>query len=241
MFRAPPSRSRTLRSAEAPGRTAPARPVESSPPQASAPRAWSTRLSDWLGVSGWRVSRTDFASSFGQRGRLDALAAARLDFADALFDVHTGRGRRRARPDRGDALACTSCGTCAAKCSTWSRCVHDQAAAACRLQDLDRHFAKRSPLARWRDASSAGASARALTAQAAAPACGSAPRKSILPSSTPLWRSSAYVVVTWKKKFGSAKCLRYASPDMVIGPARRGTEMSFASLPMICAAGTDFR
>ena len=37
---------------------------------------------------------------------------------------------------------------------------HDQAEAERRLADLDRHFAKRSPLARWRDASSAGASAR---------------------------------------------------------------------------------
>ena len=50
---------------------------------------WSSRLSDWLGVSGWRVSRVDFASSFGQRGRLDELAAARLEFADALIDIHT--------------------------------------------------------------------------------------------------------------------------------------------------------
>jgi len=37
---------------------------------------------------------------------------------------------------------------------------HDQATAKRCLQELDRHFAKRSPLARWRDASSAGASAR---------------------------------------------------------------------------------
>ena len=42
-------------------------------------------------ASGWRVSAST-ASSFGQRGRLDALAAARLDFADALFDVHTAAG-----------------------------------------------------------------------------------------------------------------------------------------------------
>ena len=180
-------------------------------------------------------------SSFGQRGRLDALAAARLDFADALYDVHTvaagaaldriavTRSLHELWHLRGEVFDLVSL-------------RHDQAEAERRLGDLDRHFAKRSPLARWRDASGAGGErARALNAQAAAPACGSAPRKSILPSSTPLWRSSAYVVVTWKKKFGSAKCLRYASPDMVIGPARRGTEMSFASLPMICAAGTDFR
>jgi len=159
MFRAPPSRSRTLRSAEAPGRTAPARPVESSPPQASAPRAWSTRLSDWLGVSGWRVSRTDFASSFGQRGRLDALAAARLDFADALFDVHTvavGAALDRIAATRslhelwhlrGEVFDLVSL-------------RHDQAAAQCRLGELDRHFAKRSTLERWRDATRAEPIAR---------------------------------------------------------------------------------
>ena len=34
------------------------------------------------------------------------------------------------------------------------------------------------------------------------------PRKSALPSSTPVWRSSAYAVVTWKKKFGSTNVFR---------------------------------
>ena len=139
------------RSADAPRRTGAVRAVESSPPQASAPRAWSTRLSDWLGVSGWRVSRADFTSSFGERGRVDALANARLDFADALFDVHTvtaGTALDRIAATRslhelwhlrGEVFDLVSL-------------RHDQAEAQCRVGELDRHFAKRSSLERWRDA-----------------------------------------------------------------------------------------
>ena len=158
MFRPLRSRSHTARPASAPGRAAAARSAESPPPQASAPRAWSLRLSDWLGVSGWRVSRVDFVSSFGQRGRVDALAAARVDFADALFDVHTvaaggaldriaaTRSLHELWHLRGEVFDLVSL-------------RHDQAEARRRLTDLDRHFARRSPLARWRDASSAGADA----------------------------------------------------------------------------------
>ena len=158
MFRALRSRSRADRPVAAPGRAASARSVESRPPQALA-RAWSTRLSDWLGASGWRVSRVEFVSSFGQRGRLDALAAARLDFADALFDVHTvaaGAALDRIAATRslhelwhlrGEVFDLVSL-------------RHDQAEAKCRLADLDRHFAKRSTLARWREAAGAAANAR---------------------------------------------------------------------------------
>ena len=156
MSRSPRPRPHADPLAEVPGRTPPARTAESRPPQT---RAWSSRLSEWLGASGWRVSRVDGASSFGQRGRLDALVAARLDFADALFDVHTAaadmaldriavtRSLHELWHLRGEVFDLVSL-------------RHDQAAAACRLQDLDRHFAKRSPLARLRDASGAGASAR---------------------------------------------------------------------------------
>ena len=156
MSRSPRPRPHADPLAEVPGRTPPARIAESRPPQT---RAWSSRLSEWLGASGWRVSRVDGASSFGQRGRLDALVAARLDFADALYDVHTAaagaaldriavtRSLHELWHLRGEVFDLVSL-------------RHDQAAAACRLQDLDRHFAKRSPLARLRDASSAGASAR---------------------------------------------------------------------------------
>ena len=151
MFRALRPRSRTDRPVEVAARAAPARNVESRPPQAFSPRAWSLRLSDWLGASGWRVSRVDFASSFGQRGRLDALAAARLDFADALFDVRTvaagtaldriavTRSLHELWHLRGEVFDLVSL-------------RHDQVEAECRLAELDRHFAKRSTLARWRDA-----------------------------------------------------------------------------------------
>jgi hypothetical protein len=159
MFRSPRFRPRADPLAEVPGRTAPARGAESRPPPPLVPRAWSSRLSDWLGTSGWRVSRVDGMSSFGQRGRLDALAAARLDFADALFDVHTvaagaaldriavTRSLHELWHLRGEVFDLVSL-------------RHDQAAAERRLHDIDRHFAKRSALARWRDASGADASAR---------------------------------------------------------------------------------
>ena len=158
MFRPLRSRSRASRPVAMPARPGPARPVESPPPQAAVPRAWSTRLGDWLGASGWRVSRVDGASSFGQRGRLDALAAARLEFAEALYDVHTGaagvaldriavtRSLHELWHLRGEVFDLVSL-------------RHDQAEAERRLAELDRHFAKRSTLARWRDASSANASA----------------------------------------------------------------------------------
>ena len=159
MFGSPRSRPHADHPAEMSSRATPARNIESRPPQALIPRAWSSRLSDWLGVSGWRVSRIDGVSSFGQRGRLDSLAAARLDFADALYDVHTvaagaaldriamTRSLHELWHLRGEVFDLVSL-------------RHDQATAKRCLQDLDRHFAKRSPLARWRDASSAGASAR---------------------------------------------------------------------------------
>jgi hypothetical protein len=157
MFRALRFRSRADRPAEPRARATPARCAESRPPQALAPRAWPSRLSDWLGASGWRVSRVDLASSFGQRGRLDALAAARLDFADALFDVHTvatrgaldriavARSLHELWHFRGEVFDLVSL-------------RHDQAEAECRLAELDRHFAQRSLLARWRDG--AGPNAR---------------------------------------------------------------------------------
>ena len=107
---------------------------------------------------------------------------------------------------------CTSSGTCAARSSAWSRCATTRPRPSAALAELDRHFAKRSALARWRDASGAGARARALTLRRQRRPAAARRGSRILPSSTPLWRSSAYVVVTWKKKFGSAKCLRYASP-----------------------------
>jgi hypothetical protein len=157
MFRALFSRSRAPGSAEVSSRAAPNRVVETRPPQAFAHRTWSTRLGSWLGASGWRVSGVEMPSSFGRRGRLDALAAARLDFADALHDIHTPaaaimldriavtRSLHELWHFRGDVFGHVSR-------------RHDQAEAGRRLAALDRHFAKRSGLARWRDASGVAAS-----------------------------------------------------------------------------------
>ena len=159
MFRSRRSRPRAHPPPDVAGCAAPIRSVESRPPQALVPRAWSSRLSDWLGGSGWRVSGVDGMSSFGQRGRLDALATARLDFADALFDVHTvavGAALDRIAATRslhelwhlrGEVFDLVSL-------------RHDQAEAQCRLGELDRHFAKRSTLERWRDATRAEPIAR---------------------------------------------------------------------------------
>jgi hypothetical protein len=156
MFRALRFRSHPDRPVEPRGRAAPPRSAESRPPPALAPRAWSSRLSDWLGASGWGISRVDFVSSFGQRGRLDALAAARLDFADGLFDVHTvtaggtldriaaARSLHELWHLRGEVFDLMSL-------------RHDQAEAESRLAELDRHFTPRSLLARWRDGASANA------------------------------------------------------------------------------------
>jgi hypothetical protein len=156
MFRALFSRSSSAVSV--PGRATRARGAETRPPQAFAHRAWSTRLGDWLGASGWRVAGAELPSSFGRRSRLDALAAARLDFADALDDVHTPavafaldriavtRSLHELWHFRGEVF-----GHVARR--------HDQTEAARRLAMLDRHFTKRSALARWRDASDAGADA----------------------------------------------------------------------------------
>jgi hypothetical protein len=133
--------------------------VATRPPHPGAERTWTSRLGGWLGASGWRVSRIDFASSFGASHRLDALAEARLDFADALCDVHSvaaaaaldriavARSLHELWHLRGELFDLISL-------------RHDQVEAAGRLGELDRHFAKRSRLPRWRDAGSTGAAKR---------------------------------------------------------------------------------
>ena len=99
-------------------------------------------FSRWLAASGWRVSRTELVSSFGRRGRTRALAAARLDFADALFDVRTA----------GAAAALDRIAVARSLHELWhvreevfSRIArhHDQAEAERRLAVLDRHFTRR--------------------------------------------------------------------------------------------------
>ncbi len=96
----------------------------------------------------------EMASSFGERRRLEALTAARFDFAEALDDIHTP----------GVALLLDRMALTRSLHELWhlrgelfdhvSR-RHDQAEAARRLAGLDGHFAKRSTLARWRDAARA--------------------------------------------------------------------------------------
>ena len=117
---------------------------ETAPP---VERLWSVRLGDWLGASGWRVSTVERPPSFAERARSEKLAAARLDFADALWDVRTesavdlldrialSRSLHELWHFRGEVFGQVSC-------------RHDQAEAACRLAQIDRHFQKRPRRAR---------------------------------------------------------------------------------------------
>ena len=61
-------------------------PVASVPPPIEE-RSWPSRLGEWLMASGWRVASAG-SSSFGRR-RGEAVADARLDFAEALFDIRS--------------------------------------------------------------------------------------------------------------------------------------------------------
>jgi hypothetical protein len=117
---------------------------ETAPP---AERPWSVRLGDWLGASGWRVSTVERPPSFAERARSETLAAARLDFADALWDIRTEsaaelldriaitRSLHELWHFRGEVFGQVSC-------------RHDQAEAARRLAAIDRHFHKRPLRAR---------------------------------------------------------------------------------------------
>ncbi len=113
--------------------------AETRPPHTSAGRPWSSRLGEWLGASGWRVSASDLPSSFGASSRVDAVAEARLDFADALGDVRS----------IGAAAAIDRIAVTRSLHELWHlrgevfgeiSCRHDQAEASRRLADLDRHF-----------------------------------------------------------------------------------------------------
>jgi hypothetical protein len=82
--------SRSPTAASSPLRRAmPARVTATRPPQEAVPRDWPSRLGDWLGASGWRVAGADVPTRFGHPAQGAAVAAARLDFADALWDVRT--------------------------------------------------------------------------------------------------------------------------------------------------------
>jgi hypothetical protein len=115
-------------------------------------------FSRWLAASGWRVSSSELVSAFGRRGRSQALAAARLEFAEALFDVRTG----------GAAEALDRIAVTRSLHELWhlreevfSRiaCHHDQAEAERRLVALDRHFPRRTRVAAFM----AGAAADSTT------------------------------------------------------------------------------
>jgi len=115
-------------------------------------------FSRWLAASGWRVSRTDLVSSFGRRGRSDALAAARLDFAEALYDVRTP----------GAAVVLDRIAVARSLHDLWhlredmfSRIARhiDQAEAERRLAELDRHFPRRARAAAFFAAATAADSA----------------------------------------------------------------------------------
>jgi hypothetical protein len=152
MFRALRSRSPAAATAASP--SASLRVDEACPPHAFVNRAWTSRLGDWLGASGWRVSSVEVNSSFGQRARIAAVAVARLDFADALHDIHTPAA----------AVARDRIAIAGSLHELWhfrnevfdhvSR-RHDQAEALRRLSALDRHFEKRARRARAQDSAAA--------------------------------------------------------------------------------------
>nr|HET7859471.1 hypothetical protein [Caldimonas sp.] len=74
-----------LSSSTALARSSSRSPVESVPPP-NEERSWPSRLGEWLMASGWRVAAADSPPS---GGRGEAIAAARLDFAEALFDIRS--------------------------------------------------------------------------------------------------------------------------------------------------------
>lgn len=128
LFVAPRRRTRLARAAQ--------RVVESRPP-----RSRPSRLGRWLGTDAWAQSALDWPD-FGRRARAEALALARLDFADALYDVRTAASAgvlERVAIARSlhelwhlrDAVF----GHVALK--------HGQTEAAARLVTLDRHFPQR--------------------------------------------------------------------------------------------------
>ncbi len=67
-----------------------ARSVESFPPSTQGThRAWPSLIGRWLGASAWFSPSPESLPAMGHRRRSAALAAARLDFSEALFDVRT--------------------------------------------------------------------------------------------------------------------------------------------------------
>jgi len=115
-------------------------PVASVPPP-SEERSWPSRFGEWLMASGWRVASAG-SSSFGRRrGRV--VADARLDFADALFDI-----RNDAAADTLDRITATERlhELWHLRAEVFGRVAqrHGQVEATRRLAALDAHFARRA-------------------------------------------------------------------------------------------------
>jgi hypothetical protein len=140
-----PSRPRWLASviSERLGARSVARPVESCPPSAHWPQqAWSSRIGRWLGANAWFIATSESLPALGHRQRSAALASARLDFAEALFDVRTPaaallldriaiiRSLHELWHLRGEVFGHVSR-------------RHGQAEADARMASLDAHFPKR--------------------------------------------------------------------------------------------------
>jgi hypothetical protein len=118
--------------------------IESYPPLAwPSHRAWSSRIGRWLGANTWAPERSEWAPNSRRQASNEALAAARLEFADAIVDVRTA-----AAAEALDRIAVTR-----SLHELWHfrqeifslvSCRHDQAEAARRLASLDRHFPRRA-------------------------------------------------------------------------------------------------
>ena len=114
-------------------------PLESVPPP-SEERSWPSRLGKWLMASGWRVAAAESAT-FSRR--CEAVAAARLDFADALFDIRGDAAadtlERIAESDRLHELWHL-------RAEIFGRVAqrHGQTEAERRLAALDAHFVRRA-------------------------------------------------------------------------------------------------
>ncbi len=103
---------------------------------------WTSRLGSWLSSTLRAGPPEPPEQRRGKRRRTEALAAARLEFAEALFDVHT-----MAAGEALDRIA-----VCRSLAELWhlreavfSHIArrHDQGEAERRLSELDRHFVHR--------------------------------------------------------------------------------------------------
>ena len=88
------------------------------------------------------MSRVETSNAWASRGRADALAAARLDYADAIDDVRTAPAAA-ARDRIGAMRSLHELWHFRSEVFSLIALRHDQAEAGRRLALLDRHFARR--------------------------------------------------------------------------------------------------